>query len=509
MHDHRSGRALAYGGIALLAALLTLPAALAPMKVHDSFWIDWVWVDQFTEQLRQGVLYPRWLPDAHGGLGSPTFYYYPPLAFYLTALFGLAGLSTYASIIAAFAAGFFLSGIAMHAWLSGWTKRPLVGALAYMAAPYHVLDFYGRGALAEFTAISIIPIVALGLRRMSEGKRSGLPLTALAYGALICTHLPLALITSIFLVGPYVLLLTRARLSKLIRFAVPLVIGIALAAIYLVPALLLEPYRDASKLWSDPALTAENWTLWSFHVRGPAMGMRWMVVTVLLVLGIPAAAYTLLRRFGWAAYGVFCCILAAGVIPLLWSLPLLSSVQYPFRAFPLAEFAIATSLALMPRIRLEEWLALAPAAVVTLLLMASPPPAPRGLGLAVLAERHPEVPENLPPGFRLYSWPSYWALDMAEDHRRPVIHEGRSIEPTFYFPAWRVTCARQPVPTEADAQTGLLSYRGEGCARTLTWTKPERIGTAISALAALVLLRLSILAARRPRRPIRQASANS
>src|SRR5882762_6415994 len=94
-------------GIAIVsvATLLTLPAAVTAPRLNDSFWIDWVWLDQFAEQLRHGVLYPRWLPLSHGGLGSPVFYYYPPLAFYLASIFVLVGLSIYGSIIAAFFVG--------------------------------------------------------------------------------------------------------------------------------------------------------------------------------------------------------------------------------------------------------------------------------------------------------------------------------------------------------------------------------------------------------------------
>jgi hypothetical protein len=71
----------AWAAIALAAALIMLPAAFRPMMMHDSFWIDHVWASQFTELLREGVLYPRWLPWSHEGLGSPVVYYYPPLAF--------------------------------------------------------------------------------------------------------------------------------------------------------------------------------------------------------------------------------------------------------------------------------------------------------------------------------------------------------------------------------------------------------------------------------------------
>ena len=64
------------------------------MMLHDSFWIDHVWASQFTALLREGVIYPRWLPWSHEGLGSPVFYYYPPLAFYLTGAFGLGATPT-------------------------------------------------------------------------------------------------------------------------------------------------------------------------------------------------------------------------------------------------------------------------------------------------------------------------------------------------------------------------------------------------------------------------------
>ncbi len=155
--------------IVALAIALTVPALLSPQMTHDSFWIDWVWADQFTAELAKGNFYPRWMPLSHGGLGSPVFYYYPPLAFYACALFGLAGFSTYWSIVAVFCCGFALAGFTMYAWLRETAKSPLLGALLFMAMPYHVLDFYGRGALAEFAAIALIPLVALGVKRATDG----------------------------------------------------------------------------------------------------------------------------------------------------------------------------------------------------------------------------------------------------------------------------------------------------------------------------------------------------
>ena len=54
----------------------------------------------------------------------------------------------------------------MQAWLgSAWhlARAALFGALAYMAAPYHLVDHYYRGAYAEFAAYIVLPLVALSI----------------------------------------------------------------------------------------------------------------------------------------------------------------------------------------------------------------------------------------------------------------------------------------------------------------------------------------------------------
>jgi hypothetical protein len=82
---------IAYPLLLLLAILLVIPATIGSPLLHESFEIDWVWANQFTAELARGNLYPRWLPLSNDGLGASVFYYYPPLSFYLSGLFGLIG----------------------------------------------------------------------------------------------------------------------------------------------------------------------------------------------------------------------------------------------------------------------------------------------------------------------------------------------------------------------------------------------------------------------------------
>jgi hypothetical protein len=491
-----ANRFLPLAAIVGAALVLTLPAALGLTRLNDSFWIDWVWLDQFAREFGRGVIYPRWLPLSHAGLGSPVFYYYPPLAFFAASPFVLGGMSSYGALLATFGAAYALSGAAMYWWLKPQSRHPLAGAFAFMVAPYHAFNFYNRGAIAEFLATAILPLVLAGLWRMKHRKRGGFALTAVAYAALIDTHLPLALLASVFLIGPILLLEGYKSPKDIAPAVVALAIGIALAAIYWIPAIFLEPYRDSAKLWADPVLQPSNWTFWN-----PAFAGSPAYVAVLVIgaaLAIPLVGLVVRQRSGWAAFGLLCVALAIGVIPVLWSLPLLRSVQFPFRLLPVAEFALATAVARAAWRPQALAVALAPLLAISGFIMTEPP-AEQGVSKADVELSHADVPENLPPGNRPYSWPSRWALQIAAAHPSAQFDGRMTVEPVFYFPAWQVRCEGRVVRTFPAPGTQLLAYAGRGCSRTLVVTRAERIGTALSLIALLLLVTLQLIPAlRRP-----------
>ena len=78
--------AAALGLLALWGLLLGSPllAKGFPVDGHD-FRAHITWGGHFARQFRDGEIYPRWLADHNEGLGSPTFFFYPSLPFWLTA----------------------------------------------------------------------------------------------------------------------------------------------------------------------------------------------------------------------------------------------------------------------------------------------------------------------------------------------------------------------------------------------------------------------------------------
>ena len=195
----------------MAAAVLMAPSLVVGTTVSHSSPFSLMWAKQFAEQFQAGILYPRWLPQSFAQLGSPTFYFYPPLAFWIDAVVGLAAFGAVSvSQRLAISATLMLwaSGLTLHAWLrrvTGSEQRALVGSLAYMAAPYHLLVYYLRGAFAEFTAYAALPLVALGVLLVSKRHRAAVGLLALAYAALLMTHMPTALLMSVTMLPLYVL----------------------------------------------------------------------------------------------------------------------------------------------------------------------------------------------------------------------------------------------------------------------------------------------------------------
>jgi hypothetical protein len=253
-----------------------------------------------------------------------------------------------------------------------------------MAAPYHLLDFYGRGAQAEFLAIGFLPLVMLGLRRASERSPT---LLTFSYAGLILAHLPLALLASLFLIAPYCLCKGNIRV-----FALPLVLGVALGAVYLVPALALNQLRHSELLWADPQFQPTSWSL-LFPRPGPVEGMRTVFATLLLASLVPAAVMWRAGQRRIPFYVLVLAVVAAGVVPGIWALPLVKDVQFPFRMLPLIDLAIATGIASAAFSERMTLLAVFPTLILTpvFVLVHQQEHVP---SMAHLAAFHPDVPEN-------------------------------------------------------------------------------------------------------------------
>ncbi len=218
------------------------------------------WYLAFAEEVGNGTLYPRWLPSLNGGLGSPVFFVYGPLPYYVPLLLKpVARLwSSHRPLLdfdLALVLALAVSGFAAYAWLrrSAPAAAALLGAVAYMALPSHLyLTLYMGCSISSLWAYAAMPLALLGVEDTVDQRRWGPALLAIGYSMVVFSNLFSALLFSPVLA---VYALWRVKRAGSLAAAVALVgaaaLGLGLSAVYLVPALDNEKFVPARVLTQE------------------------------------------------------------------------------------------------------------------------------------------------------------------------------------------------------------------------------------------------------------------
>lgn len=348
-------------------AIATLVAVAQCLPLWDAYWFDsheyWAYVlrvVEFEAALRQGDFYPRWASDFYGGYGSPFFVFYAPLVFagasVCSALLGSAVLGLKVWIVLASIA----TGIGAYLAVKAETQRPdaaLLASLVYLAAPYRLSNLYVRGDLAEYTALAILPWACWAYREVARAltpevaARRGVLAVAL-HAALLLTHAITGLWGTFLLIvlgaaTTYQLWQRRAHRHIWLHW-VSFALALALAAVYIGPALLQKSYVHiaiATKGYYQPInqlLPLAALTKGQFGVL-PSVG-----VALLLSLAALGLRRGFVAPLLWALAAATYALLSTQYAETFWSLklPLTSFIQFPWRLHGFAALAAAIALGL-------------------------------------------------------------------------------------------------------------------------------------------------------------------
>jgi hypothetical protein len=199
-------------------------------------------MEQFDIVLKTGVLYPRWLPDINNGYGLPWTNFYPPGFYYLTSLINSALNDSVNTLFVVSALSLAASGLALYGLSRQMYGRlaSAIAAVVYVAAPYHILDLYWRGAMPELAGFVLAPlIIYFAFKLGSFGRARYYAGLGFFHGLFVMTHIPVAFLMSYALM--FYALVWAAR-ERDWRIAVRIISGIAIAfvlsGIYWLPAFL-------------------------------------------------------------------------------------------------------------------------------------------------------------------------------------------------------------------------------------------------------------------------------
>lgn len=167
---------------------------------------------ELNQSLQGGQFPPRWVSNLGFGYGYPLFNFYPPLVYYIGEIFHLAGAGYIDATKMVMGLGFILSALTMFYWVKSILdeKVAIVASVLYTYAPYHSVDLYVRGALAEFFSFIFFPLILLTIKSLFDYKSiKNTILFSLAMSGLILTHSLMVVPFGIFLSIYIVFLLTH------------------------------------------------------------------------------------------------------------------------------------------------------------------------------------------------------------------------------------------------------------------------------------------------------------
>jgi hypothetical protein len=207
---------------------------------------------EFHENVRQGILLPRWAPDLANGGGQPIFVFNPPLFYMAAELFVLLGASFINAINLASLSFVIVAAIFMYL-LGRQLYGPYGGLLASAAcllAPYFFCDLYVRHASAEFTAFPVYAMAfyaAILFARRPRPRRAAF--LSLAVALLFLTHNPAVLMVFPFIIGWVILHgYLRGGLRRALTGTFFVGTGVALAGFFWIPALIEKKWITVSDL---------------------------------------------------------------------------------------------------------------------------------------------------------------------------------------------------------------------------------------------------------------------
>ncbi|UWZ83896.1 6-pyruvoyl-tetrahydropterin synthase-related protein [Occallatibacter riparius] len=335
----------------LAAALAVVPLVLRGTSCGHDFDFHLVsWIDAL-DSWRHGIVYPHWATTPNYMAGEPRFVFYPPLTWMLGAALGavLPWMAVPVAMTFLLLAGTGLATRALARQALPEGAATLAGCVAIFSG-YSLYTVYERSAFAELAGGIWIPLLLLLVlserQRVVDGTAAA-GLALVVAGAWL-SNAPVGVMACYLLAGfAVVVAVMRRSLKPVLRAALGAVLGLGLAAFYLMPAAVEQKWVDIEQATGDAGEQIQNSFLFGHHAD-PQLALHdaelqrvsWIAVAMLAV--IAAALVISWRRkklAGARSWWVPLALIPAGVLFLLlplslpvWNLlPKMQFLQFPWR----------------------------------------------------------------------------------------------------------------------------------------------------------------------------------
>ncbi len=324
---------------------------------------------EFDQTFRDGYFWPRWAPDFAFGYGYPLFNMYAPLAIYAAELLHLLGLGLVTAVKMMYVLAIIGAGLGMYGFVQRLFGRPagLLAAVVYMYAPFRLVELFVRSAYAEFVALTLIPLLFWAFTELIAAPTPRrVALAGLSYGLLALTHH-----TTLFTFSPFLtiylgyLILAKSKLkprpfiTRSVYAGAAGILGLALAAIYLIPAIIETRYIKIEQWTSGSYNYLQHFVYfsqffspeWGYGYAGAGLAddFSYQLGLVVIALAGFALVNSIIRRFPHRGTASFFLVSTLATIflmsplaePVWQAIPIATLVQFPWRLLGMTAFTLA------------------------------------------------------------------------------------------------------------------------------------------------------------------------
>jgi 6-pyruvoyl-tetrahydropterin synthase related domain len=497
----------------------------------------------FYDSIRAGHFYPGWLAESNSGYGDASFRFYPPALYYLLAFARTVTGNWLAATIVTANLLSVLGGLGVYLWARevGCGRFAVWAGILFGVAPYHLNQFFQSFMLAEYAGTVVLAFAFLFIERVCCQRRprdmAGL---AAAYGLLILTHLPLAVIGSIaLLIYALFRLDSGKRLATFACLSLSMGLGLLASASYWTTMLLELNWIRADNVMPDPSVDYRaNFVLATFSPD--YLNVWWMNILLLVTAAMFWPALVLLwrsarnsapthsqnRKSLQALFAVFilAIVMATPVSRPLWdALKPLQQTQFPWRWFAIISLVCPILLAMA----IPYWRQMSTERHRSLVILAAGTAAIAFAFSAshIIREAYwltPQQFENtiaeIPGSPSVSQWLPVWVHEPNRNMASPVEAGDRKVtidswQPerrvfqvsagqattarvrTFYYPHWVATAEDQKLAVSHDEDGAIRIALPPGSGRvTLEFQEPPRVTyAAILTLAGWLLIVLLLV----------------
>lgn len=321
--------------------------------------IQVVRIEEMYKELKSFQFPVRIASDLGNGAGYMLYNFYSPLVYYIGALFHVLNFTLIISTKLTFLLGFILAWLGIYLLLKYKfdTISAISGSIIFLVSPYLGYDVYHRGALAEFFALCLLPLLFFSLLKLLKDKSSFyFLLFSLLIAALVLSHNLTTMITLPFIVA-LILISFKRNLLGFTSF----MLGLCLSAFYWFPAILEKQYIIIDSV-DFITQTYQNHFLTPNQVIGfekipwgflpPVLGVGLFLGTIFATTVLLLQQFKFISKKGFDHFIIFsvisffiCLFLASNISKPIWELlsPPLNYLQFPWRFLTLITFFGAIS----------------------------------------------------------------------------------------------------------------------------------------------------------------------